>query len=259
MFRALRHVGQAARDRVAGGGNQYQQPQWQAQQYDNALLPGGDYHDNTDPSEYYHDDPYPQQRQDPPLAWPLLINADKTPTPLFARMLDAIFDLARSADTNTTSQELLTPTRVATVYKELGYSPQDNLPALLFQAAQNSGDKTRVNEGMKMAWQIFELEYTTTTGNVPGLTKQGFRDMMVRDALIYPPGQAMAYNALLGKHKVQITRYAKGEMFPAGDIATECFMPTGVPESGDVETQRVYRERQGVWGREYSARFPPET
>jgi hypothetical protein len=174
-------------------------------------------------------------------------------------MLDAIFDLARSADTNTTSQELLTPTRVATVYKELGYSPQDNLPVLLFQAAQNSGDNTRVNEGMKMAWQIFELEYTTTTGNVPGLTKQGFRDMMVRDALIYPPGQAMAYNALLGKHRGQITRYAKGEMFPAGDIATECFMPTGVPESGDVETQRVYRERQGVWGREYSARFPPET
>ncbi|KAK4116049.1 hypothetical protein N656DRAFT_774240 [Canariomyces notabilis] len=111
----------------------------------------------------------------------------------------------------------------------------------------------RLNEGIQMAWRIFGLEYTTTTQNTPGLTRKGFRDLMVRNAIMYPPGQARAYDMLLAKHRARLV--ALGAMLPAGEIAMECFMPAGIPATGDGETQRVYREQQANWVWEYKARF----
>jgi hypothetical protein len=269
MFRVLRDIGNAVRDTIAEGVDQHQRHrqqqqhhqeqqqhyhQQQRQQY-NAVPPGG-YYNNMNPYPYYDQTAQRcQQLPGPtPPSWPLLVNPDKiTPTPVFARLLDAIFDLAQSADTNTASRDLLTPARLAAVYDELGYPPEDNLPLLLFRDAQNSGDNTRVGEGIQMAWRVFGLEYTTV-GNVPGLTREGFKDLMVRDAIIFPPGQARAYNSLLVKHRESLS--VRGGVFPAGEIGMGCFMPAGVPATGDEETQRVFKERQGVWGREYRLRFP---
>ena len=88
------------------------------------------------------------------------------------------------------------------------------------------------------------------------MTRQGFHTMMVRDAVIYPHGQAVAYNALLRKHRGRLCALAGCE-FPAGEIGDECFTPEGMLVTGDIETKRDYKERQELWAREYRARFPP--
>ncbi|KAK4116050.1 hypothetical protein N656DRAFT_765081 [Canariomyces notabilis] len=131
MFRALREVGRAVRNTVAEGIHQYEQQQQQHQRQQYNTFPQGGYYNNTTLVPYRGQIPQP-----PPSSWPLLIEPDKTtPTFLFSRLLDAIFALAQSADTNTASQELLTPTRLAAVYDELGYPPEDNLAFLLFRDA----------------------------------------------------------------------------------------------------------------------------
>ncbi|KAK5992596.1 hypothetical protein PT974_06010 [Cladobotryum mycophilum] len=250
-------IGRQVRNSIVNGVQQHQeqQQQQQHQQYSNM-------NNNTHQNMY---GPPPQLgRAAPnstPASWGLLILPDKvTPSPLFARLIDAIFTLALGADTSNNA-DILTPTRLAAVYDELGYPQQDNLPFLLHRQAQNLGGgdphKT-VNEGMEMAWRLFELEYTTiinTSGlTVPGLTREGFRAMMVRDGLIYPPGQASAHSALLARHRGTLLT-TQGAAFPAVPIGAESLMPPGVPATGDAETQRVYKERQAAWTKEYASRF----
>ena len=194
-----------------------------------------------------------------PAQRPLLILPNKTPSPFFTALLDAIFTLALPVD-NSTTADLLTPTHLAAVYDELGYQQSDNLPYLLHCHAQRCCDadpRSRVNEGMQMAWRIFELEYgmgTTTAGvAVPGLTRRGFRDMMVRDGLIYPLGQAKAWFGMIEKHRGRLV--SMGLTIPVGVIGPEAFMQGGIGVSGDGETKREYRERQQRWVEEYNQRF----
>jgi hypothetical protein len=182
-----------------------------------------------------------------------------TPSPLFALLLDDIFTLALAADTSN-AVDILTPTRLAAVYDELGYPQQDNLPFLLLRHAEQSGESNphaRVNEGMQMAWRVFELEYgtaTTTTGAVvPGLTRRGFQAMMVRDGLMDPHRQAKGLSALIARHRGGMS--AQRGQLPEVPIGAESLTPPGNPTTGDAETQRVYRERQTAWVEAYKSRF----
>ncbi|KAM6524463.1 hypothetical protein FALCPG4_010075 [Fusarium falciforme] len=264
VFRTLCEIGRQVRDSIADGVQRYQQQQQvllqQQQQnlHNGPQAPDSAYNMNPD-----YGLPLYLGRTTPSLAptsWGLLILPDKTtPSPLFARLLDAIFTLALAADTSNAA-DILTPTRLAAVYDELGYFQEDNLPFLLLRHAQQLGESNphaRVNEGMQMAWRVFELEYTTTTtttgATVPGLTRQGFRAMMVRDGLIYPPGQAKAHSALLARHRSRLS--TQGAAFPAVPIGTESLTPPSVPATGDAETQTVYKERQAAWVNEYRSRF----
>ena len=255
VFRALREVGRQVRDAAVDGIRQQQQQrhqqqqqissQWQAhsqQQFQHGFTPG-----------FHAASPSPSQ------LWPLLILPSKAPTSLFSALLDAIFTLSLPADTSN-RLELLTPTRVAAVYDELGYPMSDNLPFLLHRQAQASGDgnpKPHVNEAMKMAWRIFGLEYTEASAPdgtlVPGLTRKGFKDMMVRDALIYPIGQAAAWNGMIAKHRGALT--AMGIMLPSTAMGPEAFMPQGVGPTGDAEAQARYKERRDRWTAEYKTQF----
>ena len=237
VFRTLHEACRKARDSIADGVQRYQQHQ--------ALLGQQRQNLHNNPQAVDHlgwAAPAPTPPDDVPASWGLLVRPDKaTPSPLFARLLDEIFTLALAADTSNTA-DILTPTRLAAVYDELGYLQEDNLPFLLLRHAEQSGESNphaRVNEGMQMAWRVFELEYrttTTTTGAVvPGLTRQGFRAMMVRDALIYPPGQAKAHSALLARHRSRISAHRAA--FPEVPIGTESLTPPGVPTTGDADIQ----------------------
>ncbi|KAL8365326.1 hypothetical protein RB595_004231 [Gaeumannomyces hyphopodioides] len=275
VFKTLREIGRQVRDSVAEGVQQYQQQQMELARQQNLQngpqMLGPSYNQPLPyhhlPSHYQtfpsHVDPVlnPSLRFGPAAgqtSWGLLILPDKTtPSAHFVRLLDAIFALALHAD-NSCTADILTPTRLAAVYDELGYAHDDNLPFLLFRHAQQCGDGSphaRVNAGMEMAWRIFGLEYTAATiTTAPGLTRQGFRTMMVRDGLIYPVGQAKAHSALLARYRDRLS--AQGvAAFPAGPLETESLMPPGVPATGDAETQNVYKERQAVWAREYRCRF----
>src|SRR5687768_9250949 len=164
----------------------------------------------------------PPSCQQQTLAWGVLILPDKTtPSPLFASLLNAIFTLALPADSST-SADILTLTRLAVVYTELGYPQADNLPSLLHQRAQRCCDadpRSRIDQGMQMAWRVFGLKYTTAMGAV-GLTRKGFMDMMARDGLIYPPGQATAYSDLLARRRGELENSRHGTAMDAVDAMT---------------------------------------
>ncbi|KAH7375172.1 hypothetical protein B0T11DRAFT_345065 [Plectosphaerella cucumerina] len=193
-----------------------------------------------------------------PPSWGLLIQPDKTtPSPLFSQLLDALFDLSLAADTRITA-DVLTPTCLAAIYEELGYPEADNLPLLLLRRAQQAGDARphdRVNAGMRLAWRLFNLEHTDASSapGVPGLTRAGFRALMVRDALICPPGQAAAHSALLARRSAELS--SRGAVFPPRPIGAGSFMPPGVPISGDARTQSMYREQQAQWVAEYTKMY----
>ncbi|KAK3363142.1 hypothetical protein B0T25DRAFT_526424 [Lasiosphaeria hispida] len=253
MFRTIREVSRVLRDSIADSIGHYQQHQRQQS--------AGTYNHGYNPnmSSYSGYSPI-APLNDGPTAWDLLILSDKvTPSPLFVHLLDAIFNLALAADTSNTA-DVLTPTRLTAVYEELGYLQEDDLPFLLLRHAHQSGESSdphaRVNDGMRMAWRIFELEHITVTtarGAAPGLTRQGFRTMMVRDGLIYPPGQANAYSNFLDRHQDRLS--AQGLVLPPVGIGAESFMPPGVPLAGDADTQRLFKQRQGAWVAEYKTRF----
>ncbi|KAK0730898.1 hypothetical protein B0H67DRAFT_563234 [Lasiosphaeris hirsuta] len=253
LFRTIREASRVLRDSIADGVEQYQQRH--RQQSGNAYNPS--YGPNM--SSYVGYSPI-EPPDAGPASWGLLILSDKTtPSTLFVYLLDAIFNLALPSDTSNTA-DVLTPTRLTAVYEELGYLQEDNLPFLLFRHAHQSGESNdphaRVNEGMRMAWRIFELEHTTVAtarGAVPGLTRQGFRTMMVRDGLIYPPGQANAYSNFLDRHRGKLL--AQGVAIPPAEMDAESLMPPGVPLAGDVDTQRLYKQRQGAWVAEYRSCF----
>jgi hypothetical protein len=276
VFRTLREVGRQVRTSITESIQQQQQQQQrdflQHQQRDLFQTPTmgpspshpyyvGPAPPPTQPQQYYY---YPPQ-QPPSPQWPLLINPDQAPTPLFAALLDANFTLSLSADSSSNTQaDILTPTRLAAIYDELGYPQADNLPYLLFRHGQTCGDGNphlRVNEGMQMAWRLFQLDFVLANADngtpTPGLTRRGFRELMVRDGLIYPIGQAKAWSAFVEKHREKLGGMLEplGMAIPAGEIPTESFMPRGVPATGDTEVQRVYRERRGRWVAEYRARF----
>ncbi|KAH6687742.1 hypothetical protein F5X68DRAFT_231291 [Plectosphaerella plurivora] len=213
--------------------------------------------------QLYQQHQYTNYQTSPPgqSSWGLLILPDKiTPSPLFARLLDALYDLALAADTRITT-DILTPTCLAAIYEELGYPEADNLPLLLLRRGQQAGDAQphdRVNAGMRMAWRIFNLEHTTVTtapGSIPGLTRAGFRALMVRDALICPPGQATAHSALLARRVAELSSRSGGVPFPPCPITADSFMPPGVPMSGDAGTQTRYREQQAQWVAEYTQTY----
>ncbi|GAB1312331.1 hypothetical protein MFIFM68171_02541 [Madurella fahalii] len=250
VFRALREVGRQVRTSITESIQHHQQQQYLLQQQQlfqpSTMTPSHGH-------PYYFTPPQPLSSQ-----WPLLINPNQTPTPLFAALLDAIFTLSLPSDSSNTV-DMLTPTRLAAVYDELGYPQADNLPFLLFRHAQSCGNVNphlRANEGMQMAWRLFQLDFVTANNGTPGLTRRGFRELMVRDGLIYPIGQAKAWSTVVEKHRGKLGgMMPMGMAVPTGEIPAEAFMPTGVPATGDAEVQRVYKERQGRWIGEYNARF----
>lgn len=107
---------------------------------------------------------------------------------------------------------------------------------------------------MQMAWQVFGLGHTTVAG-VVGLTRKGFIDMMVRNGLIYPAGQANAYSGLLTRRRGGL-EMAAGVGFPIVPIGSESFMPgLDVPMTGHVATQTLYKQREAAWVEEYRRVF----
>jgi hypothetical protein len=243
VFRTLRNIGKDTRNALSEGIQQHRAQQQQQQRETHSFQTP-----NTAPRTS---------------TWPLLILSSHTPSPLFAVLLNALFTLSLPIDSSVPpSLDILTPTRLAAIYDELGYPQSDNLPILLHQQAQQACDadtRARVNEGMALYWRIFGLEQNTGVRfdgtAVPGLTRKGFMDMMVRDGLMYPLGQAKSYSALLSRRRGELVARA-GVEFPMGPVGAESFMLMGeIPATGHTETQRVYEQGVAVWGEEYRTRF----
>jgi len=184
--------------------------------------------------------------------WGTLIKADKaTATPLFASLLNTMFDLVLPSDP-TNSAELMTPTRLAAIYDALELPLCHNLPYLLYRAGNRLGDTDphfRAAKGMAILWYRLGYEFgetpTTMKLMVAGLTRNGFIEMMVRDAVMHPTDRSSRFTVMIERNRSRLE--GQGMTFPKTPIHPRCFMPRGVPHTGDAALLMEHNAIQYKW------------
>ncbi|KAF7551750.1 hypothetical protein G7Z17_g4802 [Cylindrodendrum hubeiense] len=189
-----------------------------------------------------------QQANMTSFSWGNLINPDRTASRQFVLLLDAIFHLA---DTTLEPRNtgILEPPKAATLFEAMNYSDSNNIPKSFYQfAVQNHyPDPLKLQaDAMAMNWRIFQIPYHTNNANVVGLTREGFRAIILRDALVDPVVQWKRLDTFLSTNHSRLVNPETRLPFPASTI------PEGsLPTTGDPETMRICREREKQMSAEF--------
>jgi len=173
-------------------------------------------------------------------SWGNLINADKSPSPLFVRLLDAIFNFGdRTFQPQHTSG--LEPAKSALLYDAMGYPlPGNPAKAYLQHAIENRFPMPEAsrNETLTIYYSVFSLSFSTPHGAMPVLSREGFRAAILTDSLVNPGSQLGRLNHILARHHAQILDPATNAPFPLSQIPRDAF-----PSIGDAETQQWQRSK----------------
>ncbi|KAM5386907.1 hypothetical protein ACJZ2D_000200 [Fusarium nematophilum] len=262
MFGTLKKIGQVARDAIqnaadqaAAANNQQRQGYGYGAQGNNYYATGnGMYGGQPNMYNQYPNGDYNSNnnnfspRGSVSFSWGRLINPDKSPSPLFTRLIDAIFNFG---DASIAPQQtgVLEPEKAAKLYEWMAYADSNNYAkSFLNFAVQNNfpSPQARQSEAMAIVWRVFELEYTTTSTGTPALTREGFRAAMLMDSLVDPVIQLKRFNFVLGNNHGTLIDPATGAPFPTSTIPADA-----LPAAGDQETQRVQAQKMAAVSAEY--------
>jgi hypothetical protein len=177
-----------------------------------------------------------------------LINSDKTASPLFNRFFDAIFNLgdATIAPQNTGAIE---PAKAAVLFEAMAYAASNNTAKSFLQFATENrfpNPQATQNEATTMAWRVFGIPHTTTPSGISGLTREGFRAVVLRDTLMDPVVQLRRLNFFLTQNYARLIDPETRSTFPNAPIP-----PSALPTAGDPEVQRAYQQREAIMSAEF--------
>ncbi|KAH7129777.1 hypothetical protein B0J13DRAFT_644713 [Dactylonectria estremocensis] len=179
--------------------------------------------------------------------WGNLINPDKTASRQFVLLIDAIFAFANKA-LEPRNTGILEPTKAASVFEAMNYADSNNIPKSFYRFAvqNNYPDPLKFQaDAMAMNWRIFQIPHHTDNANTLGLTREGFRAIVLRDALLDPIVQWKRLNSFLAANHQRLINPETLSQFPLSTI------PEGsMPDTGDPETIRVFREREAIMSAE---------
>ncbi|KAI9932587.1 hypothetical protein ASPWEDRAFT_33473 [Aspergillus wentii DTO 134E9] len=197
----------------------------------------------------------PTQRPSSSFTWGNLVTTDKRPSPLFARLLDAIFNFA---DRNHWPQntEGLEPSKYAFLHEEMGYPLQGNPSKLYLQLATENHfptpEATR-NEALTILYRTFGFRFSIGQGEIPVLSRQGFHSAMLLDTLVDPTGQLSRFNHILSRRHAGILDPETNMPFPLASIPRASF-PMGADQQKLLD-QRNANSRFNAEFREYMAQL----
>ncbi|KAL3440235.1 hypothetical protein BJX65DRAFT_316770 [Aspergillus insuetus] len=182
-------------------------------------------------------------------SWGSLITASNEPTPLFTRLLDAIFTYF----TNTPPVEPrgFDPAKFASVFTALLYSDNNNLARRYYIFATEN----RMPAPEQFAYQAMAIFYRThhiqhiMNGATPVLTREGFHLMILRDTLGDPETQHRRFNAFMSAHGRELVDPMTGQRFPSVAIPRDSFPRDMDSEtwSREAEMTRAFNEELGVY------------
>lgn len=181
-----------------------------------------------------------------PFAWAnLILTPSNQPSPLFTRLLDAIF----SCFLDGPHQNGLDPIRYASAFTALMYTDNENKPRYFFIfATQNHFPSPEgfVYDVMPIYYRCFNIRYTIENG-LPVLTREGFHAVMLRDTLGDPDTQCRRLNAFLATHGARVLDPATGRPFPTLVIPRSAF-----PLSSDPGTWQSAKQMNEAFNKELS-------
>lgn len=203
---------------------------------------------------------YPQQQVFPPptmppaFAWDTLIAPSNQPTPLFTRLLDAIFTYFTI--TPPTNPSGFDPIKYASVFTALMYSDNNNKVRRYFIfASQNRfpSPENFVYDIMPIYYRTNHIQYIMQ-GILPVLTREGFHTTMLRDTLGDPEVQCRRLNTFLAAHGTRVLDPLTGQPFPSLAIPRAAFpadMDRGTWERQE-QMNRAFNEELGKYLAELS-------
>jgi hypothetical protein len=153
----------------------------------------------------------------------LILTPSNQPSPLFRRLIDAIFTYFLS---NSTSKGL-SPAQYEHAFATLMYPEDENKAHYIFSLADEyyfPSAEGFVNKAMGLFYQSFRIPNTTQNGR-PVLTREGFHAVMLRDTLVDPDAQSLRFNTFLGIHGERVLESATGLPFPTLVIPRSAFPP----------------------------------
>ncbi|KAG2024248.1 hypothetical protein GB937_003897 [Aspergillus fischeri] len=179
--------------------------------------------------------------------WGPLITASKQPTPLFTRLLDAIFTyFTKVPPADPTGFD---PVKYAFVFTALFYSDNNNLSRRYYMFASEN----HMPAPDQFAYQAMAIFYRThhiqhiMNAATPVLTREGFHLVMLRDTLGDPEIQYQRFNAFLAAHGGDLVDPMTGQRFPSVPIPRD-----SVPREMDSETwsreAQMTRDFNEEWG-----------
>lgn len=198
---------------------------------------------------------YPQQQVFPPptmppaFTWDTLIAPSNQPTPLFTRLLDAIFTYFTS--TPPTDPSGFDPIKYASAFTTLMYSDADNKVRRYFIFASQNGFPSPENfvyDVMPIYYRTNRIQYTMQ-GTLPVLTREGFHTTMLRDTLGDPDVQCRRFNMFLAAHGTRLLDPLTGQPFPSLAIPRAAF-PAGMDQvtwERQEQMNRAFNEELGEY------------
>ncbi|KAH7161845.1 hypothetical protein EDB81DRAFT_925626 [Dactylonectria macrodidyma] len=179
--------------------------------------------------------------------WGNLINPDKTASRQFVLLMDAIFNFADTA-LEPRNTGILEPTKAASLFEAMNYADSNNIPKGFYRFAvqNNYPDPLKFQaDAMAIHWRIFQIPHHTDNAHTLGLTREGFRAIILRDALLDPIIQWKRLNTFLAANHQRLINPETLSQFPLSTI------PEGsLPVAGDPDTIRVFREREAIMSAE---------
>ncbi|KAL3483857.1 hypothetical protein BJX62DRAFT_249076 [Aspergillus germanicus] len=185
----------------------------------------------------------------PQESWGPLITPSNQPTPLFTRLLDAIFTYFTNVPP--VDRTGFDPVKYASVFTALFYSDNNNLSRRYYMfAAEN-----HMPAPEQFAYQAMAIFYRThhiqhiMNGATPVLTREGFHLIMLRDTLVDPEIQHQRFNAFLAAHGRDLVDPMTFRQFPSVPIPREALPREMDPEtwSREVEMTRAFNDELGIY------------
>ncbi|KAJ5089015.1 hypothetical protein N7532_007699 [Penicillium argentinense] len=181
--------------------------------------------------------------------WDALITTSNQPTPLFTRLLDAIFTYF--TNTPPVDPTGFDPVKYAAVFTALFYSDNNNLSRRYFIFASEN----HMPAPEQFSYQALAIFYRThhiqhiMNGATPVLTREGFHLIMLRDTLGDPETQYRRFNAFLAAHRGDLVDPMTGQRFPQVPIPRELFPRDMDSETWEREVQmtRAFNEDLGIY------------
>lgn len=161
-------------------------------------------------------------RSDQNFSWGRLLNQDKTASPTYQRLLQAIFNYANQSchPMNTNGLE---PAKLAWVHDQLGTKLEDNTARASLQIAAriaHPSPESFRNQLLTMYYSSYGLAYVMPYNDgTPVLTREGFIAHMVSDTLINPTLQRERLNRILSNHHTALIDPATNLPFPRHAIS----------------------------------------
>jgi hypothetical protein len=182
-------------------------------------------------------------------SWGPLITPSNQPTPLFTRLLDAIFTyFTNIPPVDPTGFD---PVKYASVFTALFYSDNNNLSRRYYMfATQNHmpAPEQFAYQALAIFYRTHHIQHTMN-GATPILTREGFHLMMLRDTLGDPGIQHQRFNAFLAVHGRDLVDPMTGGHFPPVPIPRDSLPRERDSQtwSSEAEMTRDFNAELGVY------------